>query len=93
MAASGLMPTRQLDNRERAEVVRQAIHGLERAAEDGADAVEVRRHELSGDRAGDGFVHPGGQVAVVAGAVNLRAALEPYMKEGLRPGNEHEEPS
>ncbi len=66
LAASGLMPTRQLDHRERAEVVRQAIRGLKRAAEDGADALEVRRHELSGDRAGDGFVHPGGQVAVVA---------------------------
>ncbi len=85
LAASGLMPTRQLDRSERADVVRQAIHSL---SERQRMALLLSKFE------GMSYVEIGETMELSTQAVksllsrarcNLRAALEPYMKEGVLP--------
>ena len=85
LAASGLMPTRQLDNRERADIVRQAIHAL---SERQKMALMLSKFE------GMSYADIGQAMDLSTQAVksllsrarcNLRVALEPYMKEGVLP--------
>ncbi len=82
VAASGLMPTRRLDHRERAEVVRQAIHGLNERQKmalmlskfEGMSYLEIgQAMDLSTQAV---------KSLLSRARVNLRAALEPYMTEG-----------
>jgi RNA polymerase sigma-70 factor (ECF subfamily) len=85
LAASGLMPTRQLDNRERAEIVRRAIHAL---SERQKMALMLSKFE------GMSYADIGQAMDLSTQAVksllsrarcNLRTALEPYMKDGVLP--------
>ncbi len=82
LAASGLMPTRQLDHRERAQVVRQAIQGLGQRQR---MALMLSKFE------GMSYADIGQAMDLTIQAVksllsrareNLRVALEPYMTEG-----------
>ena len=71
LAASGLMPTRQLD---KAELCARGAAGgwlAQRPAADGRAAGEVRTHELRRYRHRDGHVAAGREVAVVAGPGEL----------------------
>jgi len=87
LAASGLMPTRQLDHAERAEVVRLAIHSL---GERQKLALLLSKFE------GMSYAEIGETMGLSTQAVksllararsNLRASLEPYMNEGVLPGS------
>ncbi|MHB8971181.1 MAG: RNA polymerase sigma factor [Pirellulaceae bacterium] len=93
LAASGLMPTRRLDHRERADIVRQAIHGLNERQKmalmlskfEGMSYLEIgQAMDLSTQAV---------KSLLSRARVNLRVALEPYMKEGLLPVNERDESS
>jgi RNA polymerase sigma-70 factor (ECF subfamily) len=93
LAASGLMPARQLDNRERAEIVREAIRAL---SERQKMALLLSKFE------GMSYSDIGQAMDLTTQAVksllsrarcNLRAALEPYMKEGVLPEYGHDESS
>jgi RNA polymerase sigma-70 factor (ECF subfamily) len=88
LAASGLMPARQLDNRERAEVVRQAIQGL---SDRQKMALMLSKFE------GMSYADIGQAMDLTTQAVksllsrargNLRLALEPYIKDGVLPDDE-----
>jgi RNA polymerase sigma-70 factor (ECF subfamily) len=90
LAASGLMPTRQLDYAERAEVVRLAIHSL---GERQKLALLLSKFE------GMSYAEIGETMGLSTQAVksllararsNLRASLEPYMNEGVLPGSANE---
>jgi RNA polymerase sigma-70 factor (ECF subfamily) len=83
--ASGLMPTRQLDRSERAEVVQRAIKSL---SERQRLALLLSKFE------GMSYAEIGETMELSSQAVksllsrargNLRVALEPYMKEGVLP--------
>lgn len=85
LEASGLMPTRQVDNRERAEMVRQAVSTL---SERQKMALLLSKFE------GMSYAEIGQAMGASTQAVksllsrarcNLRAALEPYMKDGVVP--------
>ena len=68
VAASGLMPTRQLDKAELPRCGAAGDRRARRAAADGGAALEVRTLELRRDRRSDGPHARGGEVAAVAGA-------------------------
>ena len=79
------MPARQLDNRERAEIVRLAIRGLSQRQK---MALMLSKFE------GMSYADIGHAMDLTTQAVksllsrargNLRAALEPYIKDGVRP--------
>jgi RNA polymerase sigma-70 factor (ECF subfamily) len=87
------MPARQLDNRERAEIVREAIRAL---SERQKMALLLSKFE------GMSYSDIGQAMDLTTQAVksllsrarcNLRAALEPYMKEGVLPEYGHDESS
>jgi RNA polymerase sigma-70 factor (ECF subfamily) len=91
LAASGLMPTRQLDHRERAHVVRAAVQQL---SERQKLALLLSKFE------GMSYIEIGQAMDLSTQAVksllsrarcNLRAALEPYMTEGSLPAQPQEE--
>ena len=84
VAASGLMPTRQLDKAELREAVQQAIGAL---GERQRMAVLLSKfeHFSYAEIAEVMDMSPrGGEVAVVAGADRLREVLEPYLSRGSR---------
>lgn len=85
--ASGLMPTRQLDRSERAEMVQVAIRAL---------SDRQRMALLLCKFEGMSYAEIGETMELSAQAVksllsrarsNLRTALEPYLKEGVLPGS------
>ncbi len=85
LAASGLMPTRQLDHRERAHLVREAVQQL---GERQKMALLLSKFE------GMSYLEIGQAMELSTQAVksllsrarcNLRTALEPYMTEGVLP--------
>jgi RNA polymerase sigma-70 factor (ECF subfamily) len=91
LAASGLMPARQVDNRERAEVVRRAIQSLSDRQQmalllskfEGMSYLEIgQAMDLSTQAV---------KSLLSRARVNLRAALEPYMQEGTLPDAEFRE--
>ena len=93
LEASGLMPTRQLDRSERAEMVRQAIQSL---SERQRLALLLSKFE------GMSYAEIGETMELSSQAVksllsrarcNLRVALEPYMKEGVLPGSNRDDVS
>ena len=93
LAASGLMPARQLDKQERAEIVRQAIQGLSQRQK---MALLLSKFE------GMSYSDIGQAMDLTTQAVksllsrargNLRAALAPYIKEGLPPEHRSDESS
>ncbi|MFO7908258.1 MAG: RNA polymerase sigma factor [Planctomycetota bacterium] len=89
--SSGLMPTRQLDRSERAEMVQAAIRSLNE---------RQRLALLLSKFEGMSYAEIGETMDLSAQAVksllsrargNLRVALEPYLKEGVLPGTSEEE--
>ena len=87
VAASGLLPARQLDHAERASMVREAIQSLN---ERQRMALMLAKFE------GMSYTEIGQAMDLSTQAVksllsrarcNLRAALEPYIREGVYPGN------
>lgn len=91
LAASGLMPTRQLDHRERAHMVREAMLRL---SERQKMALLLSKFE------GMSYLEIGQAMDLSTQAVksllsrarcNLRAALEPYMAEGVLPSPPQED--
>ena len=91
LEASGLMPTRQLDRSERAEVVQRAIHSL---SERQRLALLLSKFEgMSYAEIGETMdLSPQAVKSLLSRARgNLRVALEPYMKEGVLPGSNGEE--
>ena len=91
--ASGLMPARQLDRSERAEIVRQAIQEL---GERQRLALLLSKFE------GLSYAEIGEILQLSSQAVKsllsrarctLRVALEPYMKEGAFPGSNRDDVS
>ncbi len=91
LEASGLMPTRQLDRSERADVVRQAIQLL---SERQRMALLLSKFEgMSYAEIGEAMeLSPQAVKSLLSRArSNLRAALEPYMKEGVLKGTHREE--
>lgn len=83
--ASGMMPTRQLDRSERAEIVQQAIQALNE---------RQRLALLLSKFEGMSYLEIGATMGLSPQAVksllsrarvNLRMTLEPYMKEGILP--------
>ena len=91
LAASGLMPARQIDNRERAEIVRRAIQSLSDRQQmalllskfEGMSYLEIgQAMDLSTQAV---------KSLLSRARVNLRAALEPYMQEGTLPDAEFRE--
>lgn len=85
LAASGLMPTRQLDKAERAEIVRLAIDAL---------SERQRMAMLLSKFEGMSYIEIGETMNLSLQATksllsrareNLRLILEPYMKDGERP--------
>jgi RNA polymerase sigma-70 factor (ECF subfamily) len=93
LAASGLMPTRQLDHHERAEVVRQAIGTL---SERQKMALLLSKFEgMSYQEIGQAMeLSPQAVKSLLSRARgNLRTALDPYMKEGVLPERPDDESS
>ncbi len=91
LAASGLMPTRQLDRSERADVVRQAIQAL---SERQRMALLLSKFEgMSYTEIGETMeLSPQAVKSLLSRArCNLRTALEPYMTEGVLPGTSRDE--
>jgi len=93
VAASGLMPARQLDKRERADIVRQAIAGL---------SPRQKMALLLSKFEGMSYADIGQSMDLTTQAVksllsrargNLRMALEPYIKDGTLPELDSEEAS
>ena len=91
LAASGLMPARQIDHRERAEIVRRAIQSLSDRQQmalllskfEGMSYLEIgQAMDLSTQAV---------KSLLSRARVNLRAALEPYMQEGTLPDTEFRE--
>ena len=89
--ASGMMPTRQLDRSERAEIVQQAIQSL---------GDRQRLALLLSKFEGMSYAEIGETMGLSSQAVksllsrargNLRMVLEPYMKEGVLPGSNRDE--
>ena len=90
LAASGLMPTRQLDKSERAEVVQLAIQSLNERQK---LALLLSKFE------GMSYAEIGETMGLSTQAVksllsrarcNLRSTLEPYVKDGVLPGTQDE---
>jgi RNA polymerase sigma-70 factor (ECF subfamily) len=93
LEASGLMPTRQLDRSERAEIVQRAIQSL---SDRQRLALLLSRFE------GMSYAEIAETMGLTSQAVksllsrarcNLRVALEPYMEEGVFPGSEGDDMS
>lgn len=91
VASSGLLPTRQLDNQERASMVREAIQSLNERQK---MALMLAKFE------GMSYTEIGEAMDLSTQAVksllsrarcNLRVALEPYITEGAFPGNAQED--
>ena len=91
LEASGLMPTRQLDRSERADIVRQAIQSLNE---------RQRMALLLSKFEGMSYAEIGETMDLSTQAVksllsrarsNLRAVLEPYMKEGVLPATHRDD--
>jgi len=85
LAASGLMPTRQLDKAERAEMVREAVQALDERQRmalllskfEGLNYVEIAAAMETTTKAVKSLLFRARE--------NVRERLEPYMTDGLRP--------
>jgi RNA polymerase sigma-70 factor (ECF subfamily) len=90
LEASGMMPTRQVDRSERAEIVQRAIEALN---ERQRLALLLCKFEgMSYAEIGEtmGLTSQAVKSLLSRARVNLRSALEPYMQEGLFPASERE---
>jgi RNA polymerase sigma-70 factor (ECF subfamily) len=85
LAASGLMPTRQLDKTEMAEVVRMAIENLSERQRLAVLLSKFEEMSYADIAATMGMTTQAIKSLLSRARGNLRAILEPYLQSGIKP--------
>ena len=85
LAASGLMPARQLDKRERVEIVRLAIESLPERQRMALLLAKFEHMSYADIGESMGLSVPATKSLLSRARLNLRVLLEPYLEDGSRP--------